>query len=148
MPSSIHQWLLLWLVRKMTADGFVVTACDGLLPQGGLWNCLPGSIGACGVRPDAWAVAPTGNAIALAEAKTHGDIVNAHTRTQLRTVGRFVLSSGSGSRLYVAVPRSAALLLDRVIHEAGLDGTRQLVRIHVPDCLLEDDRYECAQAGE
>jgi hypothetical protein len=144
MPSSVHQWLLLWLLRKMTADGFVVTACDGPLPQGGVWNRLPGSIGACGVRPDAWAIAPTSGAIAFAEAKTHGDIVNAHTRAQLRAVGRFVLCSGSNSRLYVAVPRSAALMLDRVIHDAGLDGTRQLVRLHVPDCLLEDDRDECA----
>jgi hypothetical protein len=144
MPSSVHQWLLLWLVRKMTSDGFVVTACDGPLPQGGLWNAVPGSIEACGVRPDAWAVAPTTGAIAIAEAKTFGDVVNAHTRTQLRTVGRFVLSSGSDSRLYVAVPRSAAPILDRVIHEAGLSGTQQLVRVYVPDCLLEDDRYECA----
>jgi hypothetical protein len=143
MPSSVHQWLLLWLVRKMTADGFFVTACDGQLPQGGLWNDLPASIAAGGVRPDAWAVAPNTGAIAFAEAKTHVDIVNAHTRTQLRTIGRFVLSS-SDSRLYVAVPRSAAPILDRVIHDAGLSGTRQLVRVHVPDCLLEDDRHECA----
>jgi hypothetical protein len=144
MPSSVHQWLLLWLVRKMTADGFVVAACDGTLPQGGAWNDLPGSAAACGVRPDAWAVAPGSGAIAFAEAKTHGDIANGHTRTQLRTIGRFVLACGSDSRLYVAVPRSAALILDRVIHDAGLDGKRQLVRLHVPDCLLEDDRDECA----
>src|SRR5262245_18904507 len=129
MPSSVHQWLLLRLMRKMTADGFVVTACDGPLPQGGLLNRLPGSVAACGVRPDAWAIAPTSGAIAFAEAKTHGDIVNPHTRAQLRTVGRFVLSCGSNSRLYVAVPRSAALMLDRVIHDAGLNGKRQLVRL-------------------
>ena len=41
MVSAAHQWLLLWLVRKMTADGFVVRGCDGPLPQGGLWNALP-----------------------------------------------------------------------------------------------------------
>jgi hypothetical protein len=142
MPSLTHQWLLLWLVRKMSVDGFTLAACDGPLPQGGLWNTVPRSIVAAGVRPDAYALAPNSGAFAFAEAKTEEDIVNVHTRVQLRTLGRFVASGGADCRLYVAVPRSAAPILDRVIRDARLS-THQLVRVHVPDCFLQD-RYECA----
>lgn len=144
MPSTVHQCLLLWLVRKMTADGFVVAACDGALPRGGAWTELQRPFEALGVRPDAYGIEPLTGAFAFAEAKTPGDIVNPHTRTQLRTIGRWVLDGGRDCRLYVAVPRSAAPLLDRVIHDAGLYGARQLIRMHVPDCFLEGDRYECA----
>lgn len=144
MPSQTHQWLLLWLLRKMTADGFLVSACDGPVPQGGVWNALPKSFEACGVRPDAYGTVPSTGAFAFAEAKSHADIVNAHTRMQLQTLGRWVLQGGSDCRLYVAVPRSAAHMLDRVVHDAGLYDTPRLIRVHVPDCLLEVDRYECA----
>lgn len=144
MPSSVHQWILLWLVRKMTADGFIVATCDGPLPQGGAWNALPKSIDTFGVRPDACGIVPDTGAFAFAEAKTHADIMNEHTRTQLRIMGRVVSSAGRDCRLYVAVPRSAAPVLDRVIHDAGLHGTPQLIRIHVPDCLLQDHHDEYA----
>ena len=40
--------------------------------------------------------------------------------------------------LYLAIPRSAAPALDRVLAELGLVGARELVRVHVPDILLED----------
>lgn len=144
MPSTVHQTLLLWLARKITADGFVLTACDGSLPRGGAWNRLPRPIEAFQVRPDAYAVAPRTNAFAFAEAKTESDILNAHTRGQLRVLGALVRTGGRDCRLYIAVPRSAAAVLDRVVHEANLAGTPQLIRMHVPDCLLEDDRHECA----
>lgn len=123
----------------MTADGFVVLARDGQAPRGGLWNTLPRSGEVFGVRPDAYAVEPTTGAFAFAEAKTPGDIVNAHTREQLRTMGRVIAQSGRDCRLYIAVPRSAAGLLDRVLFDAGLPDT-QLVRMHIPDCLLEEHR--------
>lgn len=144
MPSPVHQSLLLWLVRKMTADGFFVACCDGPLPQGGTWNTLPRSTTALGVRPDACAIASETGAFAFAEAKTHRDIVNPHTRTQLRTLGQLVTLGGPDCRLYIAVPRSAAPMLDQVVHDTGLCGARQLIRLHVPDCLLEDYHHECA----
>jgi hypothetical protein len=138
MPSSAHQTLLLWLVRKMSADGFCVAACDGTMPRGGAWSGLPRPLPTLGVRPDAYAVSPNNGAFAFAEAKTEDDIIKEHTRRQLRNLGQIVMNGGARCRLYVAVPRSAALVLDRVIHESGLTGTHQLVRMHVPDCLVEE----------
>jgi hypothetical protein len=143
MPSTAHQSLLLWLLRKMTADGFVVASCDGPAPRGGLWNTLPRSAEVLGVRPDAFAVEPTTGAFAFAEAKTPEDIVNSHTRGQFKALGRVIAEGGSHCRLYIAVPRSAAALLDRVVLEAGLAGI-QVVRMHIPDCLLEEQCHERA----
>ncbi len=40
MPSSIHQWLLLWIARKMIADGYAIGGYDGVSPQGGPLNKL------------------------------------------------------------------------------------------------------------
>jgi hypothetical protein len=141
MPSAAHQSLLLWLLRKMTADGFVVESCDGPAPRGGFWNTLPRSPEVFGVRPDAFAVEPTTGAFAFAEAKTHEDIVNGHTRGQLQALGRAIAEGGERCRLYVAVPRSAAMVLDRVMLEAGLAGG-QVVRMHIPDCFLKEQRDE------
>lgn len=144
MVSAAHQWLLLWLVRKMTADGFVVRGCDGPLPQGGLWNALPRALEANGIRPDAWGIAPETGAFAFAEAKTTVDVSTQHSQTQLRTIASFLDRGGPECRLYMAVPRSAAHSLDRALVDAGLVGNPRVVRMHIPDCFLQDLQNECA----
>jgi hypothetical protein len=144
MPSNCHQSLLLWIARKMTADGFVVAACDGSMPQGGVWNDLPPPPEVDGVRPDACGIAPATGQYAFGEAKTYQDIDTAHTRRQLRVFERLVGRGGKiECRLYIAVPRSASSVLDRVLGQVGLLGAPQLVRLHIPDCLVVDNRNEC-----
>jgi hypothetical protein len=144
MPSNSHQSLLLWISRKMTADGFLVAACDGSMPQGGLWNALPSPPELDGVRPDACGIAPATGQFAFGEAKTSQDIDTAHTRKQLRVFGRLVSLGGkTACRLYIAVPRSASGVLDRVLGQVGLLGARHLVRLHIPDCFVTDNRNEC-----
>ncbi len=135
MPSAQHQWLLLWALRKMTRDGFRVVARDGDIPQGGSWNGLPSSWRFEMHRPDAWAH-DQHHAIALAEAKTIDDVVTAHTRSQLSSFARYVHGSSAGSRLYIAVPRTAARFLDRVLESLHLAGSARIRRLHIPDCLL------------
>jgi len=120
----------------MTADGFFVAGCDGSIPQGGIWNSLPAPPEIAGVRPDAYGVAPTTGDLAFGEAKTVQDIDTSHTQTQLRVLGRLVDRDKRVCRLYVAVPRSAAVVLDRVLGQVGLLGTRHVVRLHVPDCFI------------
>ena len=69
MRSSSHQALVLWIARKMAADGFVLSGYDGSVPQGGLWNCLPRPAEFGGVRPDAWGIKPATGELAVGEAK-------------------------------------------------------------------------------
>ena len=103
----------------MTADGFFVAGCDGSIPQGGIWNSLPAPPEIAGVRPDAYGVAPTTGDLAFGEAKTVQDIDTSHTQTQLRVLGRLVDRDKRVCRLYVAVPRSAAVVL-RITRDLGV----------------------------
>ncbi len=137
MASEAHQWLLLWIVRKMTVDGFLLCNCDGSLPQGGCWNGLPQPPEVAGLRADARAVLPKTGEFALGEAKTSDDIDTPHTRKQLRVFGNLKHGEGkSNCRLYVAVPRSDVTVLDRVLRDVGLLGAPHIVRLHIPDCFV------------
>lgn len=135
MASAVHQTLLLWAVRKMARDGFWIAGYDGVSRQGGPWNALgaPPTLG--GVRPDAWGY--DGARVAIAEAKTAADIDTEHTRVQFRAFARLRnRATGVACRLYLAIPRSAAPALDRVLAELRLVGAKEIVRLHVPDVLL------------
>lgn len=141
MAGVAHQWLLVWASRRMEADGFAVAGFDGQAPQGGDWNDMPPPLAIAGLRPDAWGVRQKDSLFAFAEAKTAGDIDNAHTRAQLAAFARARMSAKGESRrcpLYIAIPRSAAHLLDRVLAATGLSGAPNIIRIHVPDILLQD----------
>ena len=75
--------------------------------------------------------------IGFAEAKTERDVDNAHTRTQLRVLGYARMRDGkTPCPLYIAVPRSCAHALDRVLVDVGLIAARHVRRIHVPEVLL------------
>jgi hypothetical protein len=143
MPSLQHQWLLLWIARKMTFDGYLVGGYDGVSPHGGLWNRLPRPFEIARVRPDVWAIS-AGGQLALGEAKTAADVDTRHTRAQLLVLnGVRRRQTGQRCRIYFAAPRSAAARVDRVLIDVGLLRARHLVRIDVPDCLLEEhDRGE------
>jgi hypothetical protein len=138
MPSRAHQTLLLWCARKMVADGFVVTGFDGHVDQGEAFGALPRPSAICGIRADAYGVHQRECLVGLAEAKTASDIDNAHTRAQLRVLG-FARMRGSAVScpLYIAIPRSRAYALDRVLIDVDLIGKSHVRRIHVPDILLE-----------
>jgi hypothetical protein len=145
MYSFSHQSLVLWIVRKMQADGYVLSGCDGTVPQGGLWNALPRPYEFASVRPDACGILPATREFAFGEAKTPADIDNSHTRKQLRVFGGLVDKHGrKPCRLYLAVPRSAAPALDRALRQVGLLGATHVVRLHIPDCFVSEERDECA----
>jgi len=139
VPSAAHQTLLLWAARKMAHDGFRVAGYDGRSEQGGVWNTLPAPPMLDGIRPDAWGYDPTVSQLAFAEAKTGPDIDTEHTRTQLRAFIRLRSTATNVCRLYLATPRSAAYVVDRVLAAVGLVGSRDVVRLHVPDVLLTEN---------
>jgi hypothetical protein len=138
MTSTEHQWLLLWAIRKMKRDGFLPTACDGRMPQGGLWNQLRPSSKVGPFRPDAWGLSTDRRDLALCEAKTVDDIDTAHTRAQLSAFAALIRRRGRGGKLYIAIPRSGGRCLDRVLESLHLAGAPFVVRLHVPDCLLSE----------
>jgi hypothetical protein len=137
MPSVAHQWLLLWLARKMARDGFLLGGYEGPTPQGGIWNALPPPFEIAGVRPDAWGIMPSTGRLAVGEAKTNEDLPSAHTQKQLRVFGRLLQRPQPAlCRLYLAVPRSATCTLNRVLSRAGLLTREHVVCLYIPDCLL------------
>lgn len=143
MPSDAHQSLLLWTVRKMSVDGFLMVACEGSMPQGGAWSLLPPPPEMIRLRPDACGFDPETGDFAFGEAKTLKDIDTEHTRKQLRVFAQLVhRRDRTACRLYLAVPRSAVKTLDRVLGKAGLLGAPHVVRLHIPDCFVEEKIYE------
>ncbi len=143
MPSSTHQSLLLWTFRKMMVDGFLMVARDGSMPQGGAWNKLASPPVLMGLRPDACGFDPATGHFAFGEAKTSQDIDTVHTRRQLRVFAQLVHRlDRAACRLYLAIPRSAVNILDRVLGETGLLGAPHVVRLHIPDCFVEENSDE------
>ena len=146
MPSLAHQHLLLWVARRMTREGFVVTGFEGPAPYAGVWNRLPLPFSIAGVRCDASGILPETGEIALGEAKTTDDLDTEHTHRQLRVFGRLVdKRSGALCRLYIAVPRSAVYALDRALIATGLIGARHVIRLHIPDVMLEESTHAARQ---
>lgn len=125
----------------MNADGFVLGGFESAARQAGAWNSLPAPFALKQVRPDAWGLRSRDSLLAFAEAKTSGDIDTKHTRTQLRVFGFAHLANDPRPcPLYVAVPRSCAGSLDRVLTDIGLICARHVVRLHIPDALLSEDK--------
>lgn len=137
MPSDVHQNLLLWAVRKMTADGYVPVACDGAIPRGGILNALPSPRHTGRYRPDTYGIHTRSGALTFGEAKTSADIATEHTARQLAMFGRlFDQTQQDWCKLYISVPRSATSLLDRTLAKAGLLGRKNIFCMYIPDCMV------------
>lgn len=137
MPSHQHQALVLWGVRRMLCDGFLMTGVDGWVDRLGTPTGLPRPPVIHGVRPDASGWHATDDVEAFVEAKSERDVDNVHTRKQLRELSSLRSSSGKLCTLYLAIPRSAAYALDRVLIDLGLLRAKNVRRIHVPAILLK-----------
>lgn len=90
-----------------------------------------------GVRPDASGWRATDEVEAFVEAKSEGDVDNAHTRKQLRELTSLRSSGGEPCTLYLVIPCSAAYALDRVLVDLGLLRAINVRRVHVPAILLK-----------
>lgn len=139
-PSVAHQWLLVWAIRKMMADGFIPLAWDGALPhfQRSAAYRTPNL---SNLRPDAFGALPESQTVALCEAKTWDDIDTDHTRMQLCAFASFLRRDLCDSKLYISIPRSSAVILDKVLAQVGLAGGTGIRRVHVPDCLLPEVQH-------
>jgi hypothetical protein len=122
----------------MTADGYTLLGKDGTVP--GITKPLPQPPVIKNVRPDACGHDPITGRFALGEAKTASDIATLHTKQQLRVFANTIHHhDGRRCRLYLAVPRSASTTLDRLLGTVGLLGAPQVVRLHIPDCLIGEE---------
>lgn len=147
MPSSAHQWLLVWNARRMVKDGFMVSGFDGNAPRGEEWSSLPAPFTFCGVRADAWGQRDSGQMIAFGEAKSFHDIDTLHTRRQMEVLGKMKMKGSTAyCPLYISIPRSAVYELDRVLIAVGLLRATNLVRVHVPDVFLKDTLHGTREA--
>lgn len=137
MPSQTHQTLVLWGIRSMLRDGFTMMGLDGSVSQSGLPKGFPRPPTIHGVRADACGIKGEDDLVGFVEAKTEGDVDNAHTRIQLRTLANLRMpGSGDLCRVYVVIPRAAAYALDRVLIDLGLLRARHIRRVHVPGTFL------------
>ena len=147
MPSSTHQWLLVWAARRMVKDGFIVSGFDGSAPRGEEWSSLPTPFTFHGVRADVWGQRKQDQMVAFGEAKTFHDIDTAHTRRQLEVLGKTKMKGAKVCcLLYIAVPHSAVYELDRVLIDVGLLRAKNLVRLHIPDILVEEASHGSRQS--
>jgi hypothetical protein len=122
----------------MAHDGFALTAVDGTIPRSGEFANLPTPPVIQGVRPDAMARHSREGIFGFAEAKTARDVDTSHTREQLRVLAFTKMQGHEGfCPVYLAIPRSAAYSLDRVLIDLRLLGKSHVRRIHVPEVLLE-----------
>ena len=122
----------------MLRDGFTMVGLDGKVEQGGLPNDFPRSPTIHGIRPDACGVKAAQDIVGFVEAKTEGDIDNAHTRKQLETLTNLRMpKSGKPCHVYVVIPRADAYALDRVLIDLGLLRAQHVRRVHVPGVFLE-----------
>ena len=148
MPSSAHQWLLVWASRRMVRDGFVVSGFDGRAPRCKELSALPSPFVFQQVRADAWGQRPKDRMIAFAEAKTFDDVDTEHTRRQLEILGKTrIKGSQTPCPLYIAVPRSAVYELDSVLIDIGLLRAPNVVRLHIPDALIEETAHGSRQTS-
>lgn len=123
----------------MERDGFIVSGFDGHAPRGEEWSRLPNPFLLKGVRADTWGQRFRDQLIAFGEAKTFNDVDTAHTRHQLETLGKICMKGSKNyCPLYIAVPRSAVYELDRVLVDVGLVRAKNVVRLHIPDVLVEE----------
>ena len=137
MPSIQHQELVLWGVRRMLCDGFSITGVDGWVNRLEMPFGMPRPPTLHGVRPDASGWHAAEEVAAFVEAKSERDVNNAHTRKQLKELAALRSTSGKPCTLYLAIPRSAAYALDRVLIDLGLIRAPNIHRVHVPAILLE-----------
>lgn len=135
MPSGAHEWLVVWLCRRMTADGFKVLFSDKMARKCSA-SALPVAPIIGPIRPDALAIAPASRAIAMGEAKTGGDLANPHTLLQLRTMLGFRDPQGCPAEVYLAFPCSARAIASRTILTLGLHNALRIRTVSIPDVLL------------
>lgn len=148
MPSSAHQWLLVWVARRMVKDGYLVSGFDGRAPRDEDLSFLPSPFVFRSVRADAWGQRPRDQMIAFGEAKTFNDVDTDHSRRQLEVLGKTRMSGSKAfCPLYIAVPRSVVYQLDRILIDVGLLRAKNVVRLHIPDVLLEEGAHGSFQTS-
>src|SRR5262245_39472923 len=110
MPSTAHGWLVVWLARRLSRDGFMLVGADAGAAKKFLPDNPSMSPTLRAFRPDLIAIHRRSRVIALGEAKTANDLNKAHTCGQLASMLAARDRRGRMLRVYLAVPRTCMKL--------------------------------------
>lgn len=134
MPSETHQWLVVWLSRKMARDGYTPIYADAYdlakyIPSNPKCSPILGSI-----RPDVIGFNNRTKRLAFAEAKTAGDILNRHTQMQLETLLQIRDRCGRFAEIYLGFPRSSWSEAAKLIFQLRLN--ERIKTLPIPDVII------------
>lgn len=138
MPSTKHQEVVFWLVRKILRDGYYPIGIEGECPRGGFLNQISVSVSIGGVHPDVVAVNPLNLLVAFGEAKTEGDLSSPHSQMQLKAMSSYRDPLGRSARIYLGVPHSIQGTALRQLARLGLFFKEDIQVLPVPDILLPE----------
>jgi hypothetical protein len=142
MVSDRHDWLVVWLTRRMERDGFLPVYADVRGPT--YW--LPEGIARITspikrpVRPDIVALKLRPRMLAVGEAKTAKDLENSHTSEQLAAMLSMRGPRRIRARVYFAFPRSALAAATRIALSLGLTAALRVNFVPIPDVIVEEGR--------
>ena len=136
MPSEIHQWLVVWLCRRMERDGYAIVGADAYNSASLLPRLVSHSLVLGHFRPDAIALHRDSSRMAIGEAKTAHDILNTHTWKQLGAMSCLNDQRGRRATVYFAFPRSCLEAAAKMVLRLGIRPALRIKLISIPDTLL------------
>ena len=136
MPSDAHQWLVVWLSRRINGDGFSLVGADAGRASSLIRGTPLCSVSIGVVRPDVIGVSQGDRSIAFGEAKTAGDLNNAHTWNQLAVMLGARDSRGRRPKVYLAFPSSCLKVAAKSLMKVGLQAAVRVTLVPIPDVLL------------
>lgn len=140
MASAAHRWLVVWMGRRLEHEGFAPVAVDGYDSPKNILSGLPKPVLISGIRPDMLAVHSRSGVIAIGDAKSANDLLNAHTVKQLRVMLGIRDAAGRLAQVYLAFPRSALATAAKVVLRVGLKQALRVNLLPVPDSMLAECR--------
>ena len=136
MPSTAHQWLVVWLSRRIARDGYSLVGVDAGRFAQLLTPPPPPGISIGPVRPDVVGVHSRERFLALGEAKSAFDLDTSHTRVQLAAMLCMRDIQGRRARVYLAFPRAALEAAARTVVSLGLAPAARVILVPIADGAL------------
>jgi len=137
MPSAVHQWLVVWLSRRILRDGYSVLGADAGAFASRLLPRPAPSIAIGPIRPDVIGIVKRKRLLAVGEAKSANDLANDHTLVQLAAMLCMRDAHGRLARVYLAFPSSSLATAARMLLSLGLENALRVTLVPIPDVLLE-----------
>jgi len=137
LASKNHQFILSSIVRKMKLNGYEIIAYDGDYSKiEDIKLEIPFKI--LRHRPDVIGISLDKTKIYIGEAKTKSDLRSERTKEEFEDFALIGDEIDQNVKLIIGIPKSANLLLYRIIVELGLQENDNIDYILVPEDLLSN----------